>query len=156
MLLYLQTSSLSRPSLPRSPSLKPPYFISHTQREGAHTFEFASSAPCKILASRCTKAGAWPKQVRRFAASLRLLDRSLRPPRPHKLCKICVMSDRINVSRTHVHMSTRSANITSTTGKERGDLEIKDYVVLQKPQTQANRLPPPRTLILDYTMTIPC
>ena len=43
-------------------------------------------------------------------------------------------------------------NITSTTGKERGDLEIKDYVVLQKPQTQANRLPPPRTLILDYTM----
>ena len=43
--------------------------------------------------------------------------------------------------------------ITSVTGKERGDLEIKDYVVMQKPQTQANRLPPPRTLILDYTMT---
>ena len=43
-------------------------------------------------------------------------------------------------------------NITPATGKERGDLEIKDYVVLQKPQTQANRLPPPRTLILDYTM----
>ena len=37
-------------------------------------------------------------------------------------------------------------NITSVTVKERGDLEIKDYVVLQKPQTQANRLPPPRTL----------
>ena len=44
-------------------------------------------------------------------------------------------------------------NITPATGKERGDLEIKDYVVLQKPQTQANRLPPPRTLIMDYTMT---
>ena len=37
--------------------------------------------------------------------------------------------------------------------KERGDLEIKDYVVMQKPQTQANRLPPPHTLIMDYTMT---
>ena len=44
-------------------------------------------------------------------------------------------------------------NITPATGKKRGDLEIKDYVVLQKPQTQANRLPPPRTLIMDYTMT---
>ena len=44
-------------------------------------------------------------------------------------------------------------DITPATGKERGDLEIKDYVVMQKPQTQANRLPPPHTLILDYTMT---
>ena len=44
-------------------------------------------------------------------------------------------------------------NITPVTDKERGDLEIKDYVVMQKPQTQANRLPPPHTLILDYTMT---
>ncbi len=44
-------------------------------------------------------------------------------------------------------------NITSVTGKERGDLEIKDYVFIQKPQPQANRLPPPRTLIMDYTMT---
>ena len=43
--------------------------------------------------------------------------------------------------------------ITPTTGKERGDIEIKDYVVMQKPQTQDNRLPPPRTLKLDYTMT---
>jgi hypothetical protein len=32
-------------------------------------------------------------------------------------------------------------------------LEIKDYVVMQKPQTQTNRLPPPHTLIMDYTMT---
>ncbi len=37
--------------------------------------------------------------------------------------------------------------ITPATGKERGDLEIKDYVVLQKPQEQDDRLPPPRTLI---------
>ncbi len=31
--------------------------------------------------------------------------------------------------------------ITPSTGKERGDLEIKDYVVLQKPQEQVDRLP---------------
>jgi hypothetical protein len=43
--------------------------------------------------------------------------------------------------------------ITPVTGKERGDLEIKDYVVLQKPQEQADRLPRPRTLILDFTLT---
>ncbi len=43
--------------------------------------------------------------------------------------------------------------ITPVTGKERGDLEIKDYVVLQKPQEQGDRLPPPRTLILDFTLT---
>jgi hypothetical protein len=41
--------------------------------------------------------------------------------------------------------------ITPTTDKERGDLEIKDYVVLQKPQ-QTDRLPPPRTLIMDFTL----
>jgi hypothetical protein len=34
-----------------------------------------------------------------------------------------------------------------------GDIEIKDYVVLQNPQPQDNRLPPPRTLIMDFTMT---
>ena len=43
--------------------------------------------------------------------------------------------------------------ITPATGKERGDLEIKDYVVLQNPQTQDNRLPPLHTLIVDFTMT---
>jgi hypothetical protein len=42
--------------------------------------------------------------------------------------------------------------ITPATGKERGDLEIKDYVVLQKPQEQDDRLPP-RTRILDFTLT---
>ena len=34
--------------------------------------------------------------------------------------------------------------ITPSTGKERGDLEIKDYVVLQKPQEQDDTLPNPR------------
>ena len=43
--------------------------------------------------------------------------------------------------------------ITPVTGKERGDLEIKDYVVLQKPQEQADRLRPPRTLIMYFTLT---
>ncbi len=42
--------------------------------------------------------------------------------------------------------------ITPATGKERGDLETKDYVVLQKPQEQTDRLPTPRTLILDFTL----
>jgi hypothetical protein len=43
--------------------------------------------------------------------------------------------------------------ITPTTDKERGYLEIKDYVVLQKPQEHTDRLPHPRTLILDFTVT---
>ena len=43
--------------------------------------------------------------------------------------------------------------ITPATGKERNDLEIKDYVVLQKPQEQTDRLAPPRTLIVDFTLT---
>ena len=43
--------------------------------------------------------------------------------------------------------------ITPVTGKERGDLEIRDYVFLQKPQEQVDCLPPPRTLILDFTLT---
>ncbi len=54
------------------------------------------------------------------------------------------------VHRVKTHKST------SATGKERDDLEIKDYVVLQKPQEQADRLPPPRTLILDFTLTHTC
>ena len=43
--------------------------------------------------------------------------------------------------------------ITLATGKERGDIEIKYYVVLQKPQSQDNHLPAPLTLIMDFTMT---
>jgi hypothetical protein len=34
-----------------------------------------------------------------------------------------------------------------------GDLELKDDVVLQKPQEQTDRLSPPRTLIMDFTWT---
>ena len=41
-------------------------------------------------------------------------------------------------------------NITPSTVKERGDMEIKDYIVMQKPQLQATRLPP-RTLIMLLT-----
>jgi hypothetical protein len=41
--------------------------------------------------------------------------------------------------------------ITPGTDFEWGDLEIKDYVVFQKPQEQSDRLPPPRTLILTHT-----
>jgi hypothetical protein len=40
-----------------------------------------------------------------------------------------------------------------TPAKERDDLEIKDYVVLQKPHEQTDRLPPPRTLVMDFTLT---
>ena len=36
--------------------------------------------------------------------------------------------------------------ITPAQGKERGDLEMRDYVVLQKPQDGTDRLPPPRTV----------
>ena len=43
--------------------------------------------------------------------------------------------------------------ITPAQGKERGDLEVRDYVVMQKPQDGTDRLPPPRTLIMDFTLT---
>ena len=43
--------------------------------------------------------------------------------------------------------------ITPGTGKERGDIEMEDYVVFQKPEGQDTRLHPPRTLIVDFTMT---
>ena len=46
--------------------------------------------------------------------------------------------------------------ITPATGKERGDIEIKGYVVLLKPQEQTDRLLPPRTLMLDFTLTHTC
>jgi hypothetical protein len=52
-----------------------------------------------------------------------------------------------------VGQSVKIHKITSSTVKERGDIERRDYVVLENPQEQANRLPPPRTLILDFTMT---
>jgi hypothetical protein len=43
--------------------------------------------------------------------------------------------------------------ITSVTGKERGDVEIRDDVVLQKPRELTDCFPPPRKLILDFTLT---
>ena len=43
--------------------------------------------------------------------------------------------------------------ITPASGKERGDVEIRDYVILQKPRDLTDCLPPPRTLILDFTLT---
>jgi hypothetical protein len=47
----------------------------------------------------------------------------------------------------------KTHKITPAQGKERGDLEIRDYVLLQKPQDGTNCLPTPRTLIMDFTMT---
>ncbi len=47
-------------------------------------------------------------------------------------------------------------NITPVTGKERGDVEIWDYVILQKPRDLTDCLPPPCTLILDFTLTHTC
>ena len=47
-------------------------------------------------------------------------------------------------------------HITSATGKERGDVEIRDYVLFQKPRDLTDCLPPPRTLILDFTLTYTC
>ncbi len=49
--------------------------------------------------------------------------------------------------------TSKKTNFSTESSKERDDLEIKDYVVLQKPLEQADRLPPPRTLILDFTLT---
>ena len=60
-----------------------------------------------------------------------------------------IINNSCELKKVQVH------KITPATDKERVDLEIKDYVVLQKPQEQADRLPPPRTLILDFTMTHP-
>ncbi len=47
-------------------------------------------------------------------------------------------------------------HITSVKGKERGDVELRDYVVWQKPRDLTDCLPPPRTLILDFTLTHTC
>jgi hypothetical protein len=48
---------------------------------------------------------------------------------------------------------TQPYNITPATGKERGDVEIREYIVLQKTRDLTDCLPPPRTLILDFTLT---
>ncbi len=52
-----------------------------------------------------------------------------------------------------VHHHVKIHKITPAQGKERRDVEIRDYVVLQKPRDGTDCLPPPRILILDFTMT---
>ena len=42
--------------------------------------------------------------------------------------------------------------ITPATVKERGDVEIRDYVVLQKPRDLTDCLPPPRTLMVPLSL----
>jgi hypothetical protein len=54
---------------------------------------------------------------------------------------------------TSVGHRVKVNHITPATGKERGDVEIRDYVVFQKPRDLTDCLPPPRTLILDFTLT---
>jgi hypothetical protein len=60
---------------------------------------------------------------------------------------------RLGVILSSVDYRVKIHKITPDTGKERGDLDIKDYVVLKTPQEQSDRLPPPRTLIMDFTLT---
>ena len=52
---------------------------------------------------------------------------------------------RLGVILGSVGHKVKIHKITPATGKERCDLEIKDYEVLQKPQDQTDRLPPPST-----------
>jgi hypothetical protein len=52
-----------------------------------------------------------------------------------------------------INKQNRSLPVAGSWGINLSDIEVKDYVILQKPQEQDNRLPPPRTLILDFTMT---
>ncbi len=60
---------------------------------------------------------------------------------------------RLGVILGSVGHKVKIHKITPATGKERGDLEIKNYVVLQKPQKQTDHLPPSRTQIVDFTLT---
>jgi hypothetical protein len=53
----------------------------------------------------------------------------------------------------HFHCPGREDRIPYGTKVLHVSIEIKDYVVLQKPKEQVNRLPPSRTQILDFTMT---
>ena len=57
-----------------------------------------------------------------------------------------------SVSRMFIRWSFGRSKIL---GKERGDLEIKDCVVMQKPQPQTNRLPPPHTLQAPRLYNLP-
>ena len=55
------------------------------------------------------------------------------------------MVHRLGVILGSVGHRVKIHNITPETGKERGDVEIRDYVVLQKPRDLTDCLPPPRT-----------
>ena len=44
----------------------------------------------------------------------------------------------------------KTHNVTPAAGNERGDIEIKDYIIL--PRGEDDRLPP-HTLVMDVTMT---
>ena len=57
--------------------------------------------------------------------------------------------ERVRALLGSVDHKVKKHKITTVTGKERFDLEIKDDVVLQKPPSQDNHLPPPHTLIMD-------
>ncbi len=63
------------------------------------------------------------------------------------------MVHRLGVILGSVGHRVKIHNITPVTVKERGEVEIRDYVVLQKTRDLTDCLPPPRTLILDFTLT---
>ncbi len=63
---------------------------------------------------------------------------------------------RLDVILGSVGHRVKIHNITPVTDKERGDVEMRDYVVLQNPRDLTDCLPPPRTLILDFTLTHTC
>jgi hypothetical protein len=66
---------------------------------------------------------------------------------------VCIQS-RLSDFLVSVGHRVKINKITPSLGKNGADdLEVKDYVVLQKPQEQTDRLPPPRTLIMDFTLT---
>jgi hypothetical protein len=56
---------------------------------------------------------------------------------------------KLGVLLVSVGQKVKIHKITPASGKERGDIELKDYVVLHRGQD--NCLPPP-SLILDFTM----
>jgi hypothetical protein len=59
------------------------------------------------------------------------------------------LSNKLGALLGSVGHKVKGHKITPATGKDRGDIEIKYYVVLQKPQAQDNCLPPSHTLIMD-------
>ena len=70
--------------------------------------------------------------------------------RRHRVCQQCAPHH--NIDKSEFPHFQGKQNKKQLRQERTG---IKDYVVLQKPQEQADRLPHPRTLILDFTMTHP-